>query len=123
MNVVSVSGRLGHDIDVRYKEGGKLEGTFDVGISEYVGKDQESGEPKYDTVWVECVIKDKRAQTLQDELYKGRHVSVSGRLRTSKWKIDETKWVRYTYILVDDVDFDRRAIKPTPSAPQAGHGQ
>lgn len=123
MNRWTGSGNLGADIDVRYKEEGKVEGSFDIALNEYVGKDPVSGEAKYETIWIECVIKDRRAQTLQDELYLGRHVTVSGRLRTSKWKVDDKNWVRYTYVLVEEIDYDRRAVKSKPAAPKAANSQ
>jgi single-stranded DNA-binding protein len=55
MNVVTISGHLGDDVDVRFKQGGEAEGEFSVAVNDYIGKD-EANQPKYWTTWVQCKV-------------------------------------------------------------------
>jgi single stranded DNA-binding protein len=110
MNVVTISGHLGDDVDVRFKQGGEAEGEFSVAVNDYIGKD-EANQPKYWTTWVQCKVTGKRALALQDELYRGRLVTVSGQLRTSRYKISDDRYVNVTFILVDDVVYDPKVVR------------
>lgn len=122
MNVVIFAGNLGADLDLRYGENGFAEGAFSVASKEYDGRDEKTQEPKYWTTWANCVLRGKRAEALQDELYKGRFVTVQGRLRSRMYKGEGDKNHTYTYILVDEVEFDRRAVRAAPAPQEGGRG-
>lgn len=109
MNQTTISGHLGKDLDLRIGENNRAEGEISVAVNDYVGRD-ERGEPKFWTTWVTAVIYGDRAKALQDHLYKGRFVVVSGQLRTRNYKVSDGKTLPLTYILVDAIEFDKRAM-------------
>lgn len=116
MNHVTISGHLGRDMDLRFDEHKRAEGELSVAISDYIGIDAETKEPRYWTTWQTAVLRGDRAVALQDRLYKGRAVWISGQLRTRNYKVAEGKTMPLTYILVDQIEIDHRAV-PAPPAP------
>ena len=109
MNHVVVSGHLGKDIDLRIDSDRRAEGEISVAINDYIGRDEATGDTKYWTTWVTAVIRGERARALQDQLYSGRFVVVSGQLRTRNYKVSEGKTLPLTYISVENIEFDRKA--------------
>lgn len=118
MNHVVISGHLGKDIDLRIGENNRAEGEISVAVNDYIGRDDSTGDAKYWTTWVTCVIYGDRARALQDQLYKRRFVCVSGQMRTRNYKVAEGKTMPLTYILVDHIEFDRKA-NPAQSGPDS----
>lgn len=113
MNNVFISGHLGRDMDVRAEEeSGELVGELSIAINDYIGKDNAGGS-KYWTTWMSAVIKGTtRVRRLQDLCTKGRKVTISGALRTRRYRISEEKALQMPYILVDDIE-----PGPLPSGP------
>jgi single stranded DNA-binding protein len=125
MNTVMMSGRLGRDMEVRVGRNKEMEGNFSIALSDYIGKD-EAGAAKYWTTWVNVVLRGtNRVTALQDELTKGRFVVVEGQLRTweSKPKTPDEKPHTVTYVLADEVEFDRKASPSKPKPAQSAQGQ
>ena len=107
MNITTISGRLGKDIEIRVDEKKMIEGEISIAVNDYIGKSAQ-GEPKYWLTWVTCVIRGERVMALQDQLCKGRFVCISGQLRTRNWKTSDGKTVPVSYVLVDNIEFDSK---------------
>ena len=118
MNIVTVDGRLGHDIDLRVDATGRIEGEISVAVNDYIGRDENTKEARYWTTWVTAVIRGERARALQDQLYKGRYVVVSGQLRTKNYKISDTKTLPMTFIQVSDIGLDTRTVPANAAQPE-----
>ena len=69
MNVISIAGNLGKDIEIRHTPNSDVVGSFSVGDSQ--GKDKP-------TIWWRCQLWGKRADALAPFLTKGQSVTVSG---------------------------------------------
>ncbi len=77
MNIVTIAGQLGKDIEIRYTPAGKAVGTFSVADSQ--GKDKP-------TIWWRCQIWDKRAEALAPYLLKGQSVTVTGTMTEREYQ-------------------------------------
>jgi len=76
MNQITVAGIIGKDSETRYTPGGDPVANFSIADSQ--GKDK-------DTIWWNCSIFGKRAETLGKYLTKGAKVTVIGGLTQSKY--------------------------------------
>lgn len=112
MNNITVAGQLGRDAEVRYLPNGDAVANFSVADSQ--GKDKP-------TIWWNCQLFGKRAESLSQYLVKGQAVTVSGnvtqRTYTDKQGVEKTS----TEIRVGDVALQggKREESPARPAPQA----
>lgn len=105
MNNATVSGNLGRDMEVRAEDDGELVGEISIGVNEYLGKD-EDGTTKNWTTWVTAVIYGRaRVQRHQDKALKGRRVTVTGPLRTKRYRISDERSVPLTFIRVEEIEW------------------
>ena len=71
MNVLTIAGNLGKDAELKYLQSGESVLTFSVADSE--GRDKG-------TIWWNCSLWGKRAESLDPFLKKGSQVTVVGRV-------------------------------------------
>jgi single-strand DNA-binding protein len=114
MNVLTVAGQLGKDAEVRYTQGGDPVANFSV--ADQQGKDRE-------TVWWNCQLYGKRAESLSKYLVKGQAVTITGNITTNKYT-DKNGIERIGYnIRVNDIALQggKKEGESTPpkAAPQA----
>lgn len=113
MNNITIAGQLGRDSEVRYLPNGDPVANFSVADSQ--GKDKP-------TIWWNCQLFGKRAESLAPYLTKGQAVTVSGnitqRVYTDKQGIEKVS----TEIRVGDVALQggkREEAQPARTAPPA----
>lgn len=94
MNNITVAGQLGKDAELRFLPNGDAVAGFSVADSQ--GKDKP-------TIWWNCQLFGKRAQSLEQYLTKGQAVTVSGSI-TERVYTDKTGAERKTQdIRVNDI--------------------
>lgn len=76
MNVITVAGNLGKDAEVRYLADGSPVCSFSVA-------DQQGKEKP--TIWWNCGLFGKRAESLSQYLTKGQAVTVTGNVTEREW--------------------------------------
>lgn len=76
MNSITVAGQLGRDAEVKYLQNGDALCSFSVADS--AGRDKG-------TIWWNCSIYGKRAESLAPYLTKGQAVTVAGVVSQRKW--------------------------------------
>lgn len=76
MNCITVSGNIGRDAETRALPDGTAVASFSVADSQ--GKDK-------DTIWWNCQLFGKRAQSLAPYLLKGGQVTVIGSVTERRW--------------------------------------
>ena len=86
LNIVSISGNLGSDAELRITRSGKPFTTFHVAVNERVP--QADGSFGEHTSWIDCVMFGKRAEGIAPILRKGMRVAVTGRLHARSWEQD-----------------------------------
>lgn len=109
MNVITIAGQLGKDVEIRYTPSGKAVGTFSVADSQ--GKDKP-------TIWWRCQIWDKRAETLEPYLRKGQSVTVTGSITESEYTDKDGQKRKSQDIRVSDVALQGGKPEQRQSAPQ-----
>lgn len=109
MNVITVTGHLGRDIEVRTTPAGDQVGSFSVADSQ--GKDKP-------TIWWSCQLWGKRVDSLAPYLLKGQKVTVSGAVSEREWTDKEGNKRKSMDVRVNDIDpFCGGAAERTQQAP------
>jgi len=100
LNKVHLIGNLGRDAETRFTPSGVAFTRFSVATSRR-WKDQQSGEWKEETDWINVVL--WRAENLANYLTRGKQVYVEGRIQTRNYDDKEGKKVYITEVVADDV--------------------
>jgi len=115
MNSLTIAGTLGKDAEVRYLPNGDAVCNFSVADS--MGKDKG-------TIWWNCQLFGKRAESLSQYLTKGQAVTVSGNVTEREWNDKEGTKRKSMDVRVQDVALqggrkeqqeDRPAPRPKPA--------
>jgi single-strand DNA-binding protein len=100
LNKVHLIGNLGRDAETRFTPSGVAFTRFSVATSRR-WKDQQTGEWKEETDWVNVVL--WRAENLANYLTRGKQVYVEGRIQTRSYDDKDGKKVYSTEVVADDV--------------------
>lgn len=143
INVVTISGNLGRDPELRQTQGGTQVLTFSMAVSDRK-RNPQSGQWEDVTNWVPCVVFGNRAESLSRILTRGMKCAVEGKLRQSSYKDKNGQNRSKIEVIVDEVEFlsnskaQNQAQQPQqanypqqtsyapnngPSAPQTGYQQ
>ena len=93
VNKAMIIGRLGKDVEMRYKQDGGAIANFTVATSEE-WKDKATGEKRERTEWHRCVAFGRLAEICGDYLTKGQQVYIEGRISYGQYEKDGI--TRYT---------------------------
>ena len=77
MNIVSMSGRLTRDPELKNTEGGNTVVNFSIAVSRGTSKDESD--------FFDCVAWDKTADHINKFYVKGKPIEVQGELRQERW--------------------------------------
>ena len=110
MNNISIAGTLGKDAEVRYLPNG--DGVCNFSVADSMGKDKG-------TIWWNCQLFGKRAESLSQYLTKGQAVTVSGNITEREWNDNEGNKRKSMDVRVQDVALqggrrEQEAPKPAP---------
>jgi single-strand DNA-binding protein len=117
MNSITVAGSLGKDAEVKYLANGDAICNFSIADS--MGRDKG-------TIWWNCGLYGKRAESLSQYLVKGQAVTVTGSVSERKWTDKEGNERKTMDVRVNDVALQggrkdaepqeerRQAPKPAP---------
>jgi single-strand DNA-binding protein len=100
VNKVILVGNLGRDAETKFTPSGSARTTFSVATNRRI-KDQQTGEWKDETDWVNVVL--WRAENLANYLTRGKQVYVEGRLHTRNYDDKDGKKVYVTEVVAEDV--------------------
>ena len=110
MNSITVAGQLGRDSEVKYLQNGDAICAFSVADS--AGRDKG-------TIWWNCSIYGKRAESLAPYLTKGQAVTVVGVISQRKWTDKEGKERYTTEIIGEQMQMLGGKDDAKPTAPEA----
>lgn len=111
MNVICVAGQLGRDSELRYL------GNGDAVLGFSVADDQGKDKP---TIWWNCSLFGKRAQSLAQYLTKGQKVTVSGNVTEREYTDKDGVTKKAQDIRVSDVSLQGQRQDASPPAREAG---
>jgi single-strand DNA-binding protein len=115
MNSITVAGSLGKDCELKQLNNGDTIANFSIADS--MGKDKG-------TIWWNCTLYGKRAESLSQYLTKGQAVTVSGSVTEREWTDKEGNKRKNMDVRVNDIalqggrressepQFERRTPKP-----------
>ena len=111
MNNLTVAGQLGKDAEVRFLPNGDPVANFSVADSQ--GKDK-------DTIWWNCQLFGKRAESLAQYLTKGQSVTITGNVSQRKYTDKNGVEKISTDVRVNDIALQggKRDETPRQAAPQ-----
>jgi single-strand DNA-binding protein len=112
MNSITVAGTLGKDAEVKYHANGDAICNFSVADSQ--GRDKP-------TIWWNCGLYGKRAESLSQYLVKGQAVTVSGSISEREWTDREGNKRKSMDVRVNDVALQggRKDAEPQEERRQA----
>lgn len=94
MNNICIAGQLGKDAEVKFLSNGDPVASFSIADSQ--GKDKP-------TIWWNCALFGKRAESLAQYLTKGQSVTVTGQVTEREWTDKEGIKRKQHDIRVNDV--------------------
>ncbi|MGG3628721.1 single-stranded DNA-binding protein [Bacillus licheniformis] len=100
MNNVSLVGRLTRDPELKYTPGGNPVVNFTLAVNRTFTNQQ--GERQAD--FINCQAWDKKAENIANYQRKGSLIGVSGRLQTSSYEKDGTRFYK-TEVVVETAEF------------------
>jgi single-strand DNA-binding protein len=112
MNVITVAGTLGKDAEVKHLANGDAICNFSVADSQ--GRDKP-------TIWWNCVLYGKRAESLSQYLTKGQVVTITGSVSEREWTDKEGNKRKSMDVRVNDVALQggRKDAEPQEERRQA----
>ena len=105
MNSITVAGSLGRDAELKYLNNGDAISAFSVADSQ--GKDKH-------TIWWNCTIYGKRAESLNQYLVKGQAVTVVGHITEREYTDKNGNERKAMEIRVNDVMLQGRKQESAP---------
>jgi single-strand DNA-binding protein len=110
MNNITITGSLGRDIELRSMPNGDRVGSFSVADSQ--GRDKP-------TIWWNCQLFGKRAESLAQYLIKGQQVTVAGSIAEREWTDKDGNKRKQMDIRVSDLALQggKREQSAVPAAP------
>ena len=117
MNIITITGNVGKDIEIRSMANGDPVGAFSVADSQ--GKDKP-------TIWWHCDLWGKRATALQQYIVKGQQVTVAGNVTEREWTDKEGQTRKTMSIRVIDIALQggkREGTAPASYAPAPAQQQ
>lgn len=107
MNSITIAGQLGRDAEVRFLPNGDPVAGFSVADSQ--GKDKP-------TIWFNCSLFGKRAESLAQYLTKGQSVTLVGTLTEREYTNKEGAKVKAQDVRVSDIALQGGQKQQAPAA-------
>jgi len=82
INNVTLQGKLGKDIDLKYTQSGKAVGTTSIAVD----RDFKNANGEKETDWVNIVFWGKTAETVANYFRKGDEILIVGRIQTRSYE-------------------------------------
>lgn len=114
MNKVCLTGRITHDLDLRYTPNGKAVIQFNIAINRPKTQD---GEQIAD--FPSIVVWGQQAENLNKYQKKGSLISVVGRIQTRSYDNNDGKKVYVTEILAENIEYLESKKSESPTANNA----
>ena len=99
MNVITIAGTVGKDAEMKYLQDSTAIAAFSVADSQ--GKDK--------TVWWNCSLFGKRAESLGQYILKGTKVTISGQVNENVWTDKNGQERKSLNIRVNDIALQSKA--------------
>lgn len=113
INVLTVSGHCGNDMEVRYTKNGKAVGAFSLPASSGWGENET-------TSWLQCKVFGERAEKIAPYIVKGSVVTATGEFVLEQWEKDGVKHSK-AVMIVRDIQLPPKSSQQTAQTPQSAN--
>jgi single-strand DNA-binding protein len=110
INVLTISGNCGADMEVRATPAGKYIGQVNLAVKSGYGQHEK-------TAWVTCKVLGERASKLAQYITKGSMITVTGSLEIDEWTNKEGAKQTRVVCVVNDIQLPVRQGGDRPQAP------
>lgn len=100
MNVVTLTGNLCKDIEIKNTKNNKLYTENTIGVR----KDRKDADGNYGSDFIDFVCFEGSAKYLGEYAKKGDKVEILGQLRTDSWKDDNGNYKSRVYVVVEKIN-------------------
>lgn len=101
LNLITLGGNIGNDMEVRYTQNGKAIGSFPLAVTNGYGDNKR-------VMWITCLVFGERAEKLAPHIRKGGKIVVSGRLDVRQY--DRNDGTKGTAVEVAVNEFEFMAV-------------
>lgn len=101
INNVTLQGKLGKDIDLKYTQSGKAVGTTSIAVD----RDFKNASGEKETDWVNIVFWGKISETVANYFRKGDEILVVGRIQTRSYEDNSGGRKYVTEVVADKFSF------------------
>ena len=101
INNVTLQGKLGKDIDLKYTQSGKAVGTTSIAVD----RDFKNANGEKETDWVNIVFWGKTAEKVANYFRKGDEILVVGRIQTRSYEDNSGSRKYVTEVVADKFSF------------------
>ncbi len=98
LNLITLGGNIGSDMEVRYTQNGKAIGSFPLAVTNGYGDNKR-------TMWITCMVFGERAEKLAPHIRKGGKIVVSGRLDVRQYDRNDGTKGTAVEVAVNDLEF------------------
>ena len=101
LNVVTLTGRLTKDLDLRYTSTGTAVASFSMAVD----RQSKNANGEKETDFINVVAWRKTAETLAEHTRKGSLIGIVGRIQTRNYEGNDNKRVYVTEVVADSFTF------------------
>ena len=112
-NICVFTGRIGKDPELKHLPQGEAITTFSLAVGRR-WKDKQSGDPKSDTTWLDCVAVGREAENIAKLCKVGSFILIEAEYRVRKWHKDGKDHSRSEHLVQKFQMLDRRGDNPGP---------
>lgn len=119
INIVSLTGRLTRDMEIKYTPSGAPVGKFSLAVN----RNKKRGDKWVDEAsFFECALFGKSSESLAQYLIKGKQVAISGEMRQERWTSQDGQNQSRVVVVISSISLmgskdDTPASKPQAPAP------
>lgn len=118
INVVSLTGRLTRDMEIKYTSTGTPVGKFALAVN----RNKKRGDKWVDEAsFFECALFGKSAESLSQYMTKGKQLAISGEMRQERWTSQDGQ--NYSRVVVVVSSLSLMGSKEQSQSPQNGKQQ
>lgn len=99
MNVISLTGNLCKDIQLKYTKNNKCYVENTIGVT----KEKKKEDGTLDSDFIDFVAFEKKGEYLGNYAKKGDKIEITGKLRVDNWQDSEGNYKQRTYVVADTV--------------------
>ena len=111
INVVTLSGRLGTDPQMRFTPKGQAVTNFPIAVNE--AWNDEEGKRQERVNWVTVEAWNRVAEVAQEYLHKGSTITLSGKLREDTWESQDGSKRSRLKVVVRDMQLPPKGENPS----------